>query len=540
MITLPSITRQRVKTYTYIYESTSYRDAQGRPRNHKRRIGKVDPITGEDVFDEDYLREKGLIAPSEQNRHKPTVEALTKVARGNVACILDSIRSCGTLWFLQGIAQKIGLWDVLQQAFPSHWQEIFTLASYLVAGDKPVMYCEDWLAEQVWLDVGSMSSQRISDLLWRIDETQRFSFFRAWCQYIQEREYIALDTTSISCHSQQIADCEWGYNRGNESLPQVNLCMLYGASSRLPVYQTHFSGSLKDVTTLESTISEFGALTGDRSIVTVMDKGFFSTRNIDMLLDKGVSFVVAIPFSVALAKSQIAAVSDSIDRAAHMIRTSAAPIRGVHSVVPWGKKGRTLHVHTFYNPQAALDRRNELYEHVQMLKRSVFDEAGSSVSSKDRDHYITFCKPSTENPIFTAMIDDDKVEGALETAGWFVLISDSIANAQAAYDIYRLKDGVEKCFWKYKNSLGMDRLRVHSDRRMLNKSFVAFIALILSSHVHKTLKDKDLYRLYTFDRLFLTLATMKTASIGDQQFIRKPSKRLQDIFATFDIAFPVG
>lgn len=62
--------------------------------------------------------------------------------------------------------------------------------------------------------------------------------------------YIALDITSISSYSQLMKSCEWGYNRDHENLPQINLCMLFGEESMLPVYQTAYTGSLKDVTTL--------------------------------------------------------------------------------------------------------------------------------------------------------------------------------------------------------------------------------------------------------------------------------------------------
>jgi hypothetical protein len=143
--------------------------------------------------------------------------------------------------------------------------------------------------------------------------------------------------------------------------------MLYGMTSRLPVFQNNYSGSLKDVTTLESTITEFKAVVGDRPILTVMDKGFFSSKNVDMLLDKAVPFLVSIPFTSAFAKQQLISVRDVIDQAANIIRTSEAPIRGLHRFCPWGKSGKQLHVHVFYNPQAALTERNALFEHVTTL-----------------------------------------------------------------------------------------------------------------------------------------------------------------------------
>jgi hypothetical protein len=51
-----------------------------------------------------------------------------------------------------------------------------------------------------------------------------------------------------------IGDVAWGYNRDGEKLPQVNLCMPLGEQSRLPVFQTLYNGSIKDVNTLKSTL----------------------------------------------------------------------------------------------------------------------------------------------------------------------------------------------------------------------------------------------------------------------------------------------
>lgn len=63
-------------------------------------------------------------------------------------------------------------------------------------------------------------------------------------------EYLALDITSESSYSELIEDVEWGYNRDHEQLPQVNLCMMVGETSRLPIHQTVYAGSHKDVRTL--------------------------------------------------------------------------------------------------------------------------------------------------------------------------------------------------------------------------------------------------------------------------------------------------
>jgi hypothetical protein len=49
------ITKQRIGRRCYLYESVSFRDSCGRPRNKKTPIGKIDPITGRVIYKQNYL-----------------------------------------------------------------------------------------------------------------------------------------------------------------------------------------------------------------------------------------------------------------------------------------------------------------------------------------------------------------------------------------------------------------------------------------------------------------------------------------------------
>jgi len=374
---MASITKQRIGKYTYLYESTSFRDEQGRPRNKKVKIGKIDPYTDETIYTPEYAVKHGIgqTKPSE----KPPVV-------GNIKEILDNVKDYGVFWFLMQIAEKIGLLKILQVAFPSIWKEIFTLACYLVASDKPVMYCEDWLSENEWLDVGSMSSQRVSDLLCAFGEADRNDFYRAWYQLIKEREYIALDITSVSSYSKKRDDCEFGYNRDGEDLPQTNLCLLFGEQSKLPIYQTVYSGSLGDVSTLECTTAKFQAMFGVNDAVFIMDKGFYSKTNVDMLLDKGVKFLVSVPFTNGYARKLIESERKDIDSLENVIITSSDPIRGVHRDFVWGK--HVLHTHMFFNPEKALKDRNELFTLITKLKNTVISGVDYKQYKDDIERYL--------------------------------------------------------------------------------------------------------------------------------------------------------
>ena len=70
------------------------------------------------------------------------------------------------------------------------------LTGFLVITGEPFVYCEEWIKNAGSLPVGSMSSQRVSELLAAISHAEREQFYTAWCRYRSEREYLALDITS--------------------------------------------------------------------------------------------------------------------------------------------------------------------------------------------------------------------------------------------------------------------------------------------------------------------------------------------------------
>ena len=545
---MASITRQNIGKYTYLYESVSYWDpVKKRPDNDKVRIGKIDLLTGEPVYKQEYLdRLAAAGVPTDGMRlwgEPGTAAGGPGVGNEALALsVIDSVRDFGVVYFLRKLSEKIGVLGILREALPAVWKEIFCLVCYLIANDKNVMYCEEWAESNDGLNVDSMCSQRTSDLFLSFGCAERNEFYRRWYALIREREYIALDISSISSYSGQIQSCEYGYNRDGENLPQVNVCMLLGEGSKLPVYQTLYSGSLRDVSTLKATLAEFAALTDAADLMVVIDKGFFSTENVGMLLgeddgEQRYRFLISVPFTSKFAKSQVESAREDIDTIANVVLTSGAPIRGICKRGDWGD-GRDINAHVFYNPEKAVKERNEMFGYVASLVKQAAADPDNVKLAAEYDKYLRVSKSKLAECGVTVSIREDVIAKELETVGWFVLISNHIDNPQDAHDTYRMKDVVEKGFHKLKNNLGLDRLRVHSDERMQNKVFVAFISLIIASAMHETMKRQNLYKKMTLERLILTLAKLKSATVNGKTILRPITKDQRDIFDAFGIAAP--
>jgi len=522
---MSSITKQTVGNNTYLYESHSFRDDKGRPRNRKIKIGKINRKTGRAIYTQEYInrmREAGT----------PVAMTETDGLEKHINEIFDGLKSYGLFYFLRRICEKIKLTKILEKTMQEHWEEICMLSFYLIANDKPLMYMDDWLEENAGYSVGRMSSQRISDLLNKFGQKERNDFYKAWCEANTSDEYMALDITSISSYSKLIQDCERGYNRDGEELNQINLCLLFGEETQLPVYQTIYSGSLHDVSTFRSTVAQIDAVSGGKRLVFVTDKGFYSEKNIKMLIEKyhRSEFLIAVPFSNNWARELVREEYGRIDKISNIVKTSGSPIRGTSREIILSDMKLTAHI--LYNPEREVSSRNDLYAHVAWLKETVESLNQYPAIQEDIDKYLLV---KSNNVV---EINEKALEKELETSGWLVILGNGKLTVQKAHDIYRKKDVVEKAFFKYKNLLGLQRLRVHSDKRMVNKLFIGFIALIIVSYIHRIMKEKGLYKKMTMEKLFLTMFKLKKTVIKGYHVLSPITKEQREIFSAFSLPTP--
>jgi len=215
---MSTIVRSKSGKYTYLYESTSYRNENGDPRSKRVCIGRVDPETGEEVFNPEYIER--TLGTDKQ----PKLDGNEKLFSINDIKASRNLEF-GVQYMLNHIAEVIGLTSALKLVFPKTYKKILALAYFMVASGEPAIYCEDWLNRADSIDAGEMSSQKISELLLSISDSERMAFYERWGKTRQEQEYFALDITSVSSYSELINDVAWGYNRDGEKLPQIRTCI---------------------------------------------------------------------------------------------------------------------------------------------------------------------------------------------------------------------------------------------------------------------------------------------------------------------------
>jgi transposase len=408
------------------------------------------------------------------------------------------------------------------------------LSYYLISTGEAMMYCQNWLGDVEGLPV-TLSSPAISKLMASINDEQINNFYSIWGQLRNEIELLALDITSISSYSTQLTKVEYGYNKEHDKLRQINACLLFGQTSMLPIFFKPYPGSIKDVSTLKATLATVYGL-GHQKLALVMDKGFGSIANINEMLKSPLKtdFIVSLPFTLNYAKKYAYSLTDTILDANNVIQT-AEKTWGTTINETW-QDGSQIYVHAYLNKQTNTDEYYRIHLEAQEILEHVNLYGTKKCNLKQLKKYLIGF-PNDKGGI-NYKINTEKLDLLTKKSGWFVLLSNFIADKNEALHIYRTKDVVEKGFFRLKSQLDLRRLRGHSDKVTDSKLLVSFIALVLLSSIHKTMSDSDLYKNYTIKELIQEMEKMKINHINNFRFLELISSTQKHILKIFKLNEP--
>jgi transposase len=471
---------------TYVYESNSYWDKEKQqPRNKRTCIGKLDPETGA------FIPSKRL-KPAQLATSDPVVTASTEIIGPSV--------------ILNSVTEKFGLDKLLKSCFPDTWQQILTMAHYLVVDGRALSRCEVWCKSHAPLMAQSLASQRISEILGAITFDAKQTFLSQWMRSILEQDYLCYDITSISSYSESNEYIKYGHNRDNEPLGQLNLAVLYGQNGRLPVYYHRLPGNITDVSTLCNLLKSFKKLKM-KTLSYVMDKGFYSKKNVDDLFATKNKFLLSVPINNKWLQKAIDDVYESIHGPQGYQKLDDEFLYIHTRLYPWSDKRHRCYLHLYYNARARAEAIDQFNETLCIYKQEL--ESGNLIQNHQKAYDDFFIIKNTPKRGKKVTYNMPAVNRYLKRyTGFQALLTNNIKDPLKALQVYRDKDVVEKCFDDYKNQLDMKRLRMHTSTTVDGRLFVQFIALIYVSALRKQMREADLMKHYTVRELLQETETL--------------------------------
>ena len=519
----------------YAYIDHPFWNAEKQQADHKREyIGKYDG--------KDFVPNKNF------SRLKAEYEAgLVSPKTGPVPTEICLRQFYGATYLLDRICDITGIAADLGKCFGSLAPQILSIAYYLVIEEgMPLYRFPKWGNTHRHPYGKDIPSQRSSELFGLISEEAKMNYFRYQAKRHSCDEYLAFDTTSISSYSTLIKQAKYGKNKEGDSLPQINLALLYGESSMLPVYYRKLAGNITDVKTIENLVKDVDFLKLEK-LKLVMDRGFYSEKNINDLMKHHHKFLIGVKMSLNLVNNRMNKIRDGF--ATRFNYNSELKLYVMSFTEEWDyteakpRTGETItdkrrvYLHFYYNDQKATDDKVRFNEMLDRLEKNLVNGTPDPEDTKLYQKYFTIHETPVRGKTYS--FKEDAIRNAEKNYGYFVLMSNGIKDPVEALKIYRLKDLIEKSFGNLKERLSMRRMAVASEENFEGKLFVQFVALQMMSYIKKQMDENGLFSNYTMQTLLDELDIIEYyQQPGRAHHLSEITKKQRDLYEFMEVEAP--
>ena len=522
---------QIINGVEYVYEYDSIWDKEKKYGTHKRNyIGKM---------------VHGVFVPNK--KYKLQMELEERKKRGPVAVTECKRKFYGATYLFDAIGEKLGITADLQSCFPETYQKILSVAYYLILEDRnPLSRFPKWARTHVHPFETDISSQRSSELFYSIEENAKKEFFRLQSTRRLEKEYLAYDTTSVSSYSKLLKQVKYGKNKDHEHLAQINLALVYGQQSRLPVCYRKLPGNINDVTTVKKLLLDLDFLHLGK-VKLVMDRGFYSTDNINALYKNRYKFLIAVKISLKLVQQRLDEVREKMLSRAHY--SSKHKLNYYTFTIPWPyqeikkrsgaveSSERRMYLHLFHNDQRATDDKATFNNLLDLLELELLSGSPDPAHEKLYNKYYQIKDTPMRGVKLTPK--QEAIDAAEKDYGYFALISNDIKDPLTALHIYRSKDLIEKAFGNLKERLNLRRTSVSSEENLDGKLFVQFVALIYLAYIDSAMRENDLYQSYTLQELLDELDVIERFEHpGKHRHLGEVTKKQLELYQLLGVEAP--
>ena len=402
----------------------------------------------------------------------------------------------GAYFVLRKIIEEYNLVELLGGYFEQRDLGLFLdLAVYsIIAENNAAQYYPDYTYNHPLFTNGmkQYSDSTVSDFLNSVTDDQSIGFLNSWNETRNHREkiYISYDSTNKNCQAGDIEMVEFGHPKVDVGQPVFNYVVAYDTHNQEPLFYEKYPGSLNDISQLQFMLDKaFGY--GYKKIGFILDRGYFSSENIQYMDKCGYSFVIMVKGMASLVNELVLEHKGTFES------------KRVNNIYEYGVYGKTVK-HRLY----AGDKK-ERYFH---LYHSISKESAERAGIENRLNQMTLYLKKYQNKVkefgpgfekyFNLHYDEKTqafvlseercsvVERELDLAGYFCIITSEKMSAKEAIELYKSHDTSEKLFRGDKSYLGNKSIRVYSEESARAKIFVEVVAMILRCKMYIKLKEE--------------------------------------------------
>jgi transposase len=504
---------KRINGIEYLYEDTPYYDREKKQIRHRSRY------LGKNVDGRPVKKDKVTIKMPRNTYHY-----------GEFLPLLDSV-------------EKLGIGELLAGYLGEEQSRtLLALCFNRVVRPMPFYQTQSWF-ETVWLkgEWGlDLSGPRISELLASIgDSSIPDKFSRGLVQRSAPAGTLIYDITSFSSYSRQIELLEHGYNREHTGTRQVNLSLVMDKEKMIPLLYDVYPGSITDMSTLLNTVKKIGAM-GILDYMLVLDRGFFSTANIDELMKSGLRFVIPATLQLKTVKQLVSRVHRTINDPNNLHMYGKETLFAKSAELQIGE--HHLKGYCYYSPRKEHGDQESFYQRLHDLKERL-ERMRLKSWMKPYHVFQETCKGYSQcytwkfsEGRFHVNIKKNAVAQRVNKMGMYILFTNDDLSWDECLSTYKTRDIVEKGFDLLKNDLEARPLNVQRENTLRGLLFVNFLSLILKMRLLQQMSQTGLHEKYTINSLLFELEKIKKVELEDGTQVTTPlTKKQKDILDPLEL-----
>jgi transposase len=442
---------------------------------------------------------------------------------------------------LMGIADKLGITDDLMTIFPDEYKLIISTVMFLSTEDNPpISNIDNWSNDCFNPMMEHIRNQDVSGLFRALDPTRIKEFQKIRQARKKFQLLVFCDNTSISSYSEQIDGVDFRPSKDDASLPQVNVSFLIDQETGEIILYRLLPGNVTDVKTVCTMLKELNIIHACQ-VEIVMDRGFYSAKNINAMYTKEFSFVIGATSNPEYIKHYRNIALSTIKDFKHYNAENDIYFNTFKH--DWGckingeLKTYSMFVHIYFNNNKCASEKKQFGLRLDEAIIAGLNCDANETQENLLDKFCTLRKK--RNDTLEYIKNFDKIEEHIKYLGIFALISNNEKDAIKALIKYRSKDKVEKGFFNLKNRFSGDTTKVYSDEALEGKLFVQSLSVSLSSYIRKKLRDFKLHNTYSNSMLIRNLNRIKKYSFsGEKPYYNEVLLKQADIFNKFEIKLP--
>ena len=278
---------RKVRDKYYLYrKSTHYDKELGRSKSKTEcYLGRI-------------TEEYGLI-PKGDGRKLPRKPRARK--NPPVITVCDNLEYGITYWLASAI--KPLYYSQIEKHFGEIWQYVVAIAYTRLVYQSPICdmqrhFSHSFLS-QVFPDV-NLSEENVRTVLTYIGNNREICV-RYLREYIKDGDNILFDGTDAECMSRLVTYPQKSKTKTGKFTEAVGMMLGFSTSGYCPVYFRNLPGDIKDVAAIKLCAKEIDVAL----FSAVMDKGFTSTENMNMLKECNINFILPLKRSVNIDYSRM-------------------------------------------------------------------------------------------------------------------------------------------------------------------------------------------------------------------------------------------